>query len=171
MILIRKFFVTTLSAAVFVGLAVAANAQETTANDPTGFVGLLNNARAARGLRLVVHDPGAVAVAAQNNSLQLAYGLGHWATGGLGQVAAVGAGDARSALAMWISSPPHYALLFAPDLASVGFDIRGNAATASTRQGGYGYAAPATTWGMAAPAWSYGPPAYYGRGWRWRRGW
>ena len=171
MFLIRKFLVTTLSAVLFLAIAVAANAQETTANDPTGFVGLLNQARQARGLTAVAYDAAAVAVAAQNNSLQLAYGLGHWATGGLGQVAAVGAGDARSALAMWISSPPHYALLFAPDLASVGFDIRGNAATASTRQGGYTGAPIGWTWGVVAPTWSYPAPTYYGHGWRWRRGW
>lgn len=105
-----------------------------TPTDPTGFVAMLNHERAMRGLPAVAYDAAAAAVAVANNSHQLAMGLGHFVLGGYGQVAAIGVWDARSALAMWIGSPSHYAILFDPALASVGFDIRYGAATASTRQ-------------------------------------
>ena len=102
--------------------------------DPSGFTEALNAERAARGLPPVQYDAGAVATAAANNQAQLLYGLGHHVTNGLGQVAAIGAGDARAALAMWLNSPAHAGLLLAPDLTAVGYHGTGYAATAATRQ-------------------------------------
>ena len=103
--------------------------------DPSGFVEMLNAARAQRGLRPVVHSPQAAAVAAQNNAMQARSGLGHFVTGGFGQCAAVGMSDPASALAAWTGSPAHAALIYAPDLIAVGFDGRSGCATVATHQG------------------------------------
>ena len=124
-------------------------------DDPSGFVPLLNQARAQRGLAPVRHDPQAVAVAAINNQHQLARGLGHWHTGNMGQVAAVGMADARAALDAWTGSPSHAALIYAPDLVSVGYHQMGGVATASTQQ------SVVTTY--VQPTYYYGPVYYYRR--------
>lgn len=134
-----------------------------------GFVGLLNAARAQRGLPAVQHDAAAVPVAVANNAAQLVYGLGHHVTGGLGQVAAIGIADARSALAAWTQSPAHAAILYAPDLISVGYSQLGGAATAATSQsfGAAGYQQP--SYGAAPQNWApsqHWVPAQQYRGWR-----
>lgn len=117
-------------------LAASASAQQSPSGDPTGFVDLLNAARAARGLSSVAYDPTAAAVAAQNNAVQSANGLGHHVVGAYGQVAAVGMLDAASALRAWSESPAHAALIYAPDLVAIGYHQFGMCHTASTRQGG-----------------------------------
>ena len=130
------------------------------AQDDGGFVRMLNQARAARGLSPVAHNPAAAWHAYENNRLQSAYGLGHHHTGGLGQVAAVGVADARSALQMWMNSPPHFALLFAPDLVSVAYHQLGGVATASTQQ----------SFAVVQQQWAYPQQYYYAPpGWRMAR--
>lgn len=119
---------------ILASIAGAAQAQTAVA-DPSGFVPLLNQARAARGLAPVAHDPSAAVVAAQNNNAQAAWGLGHHVLGGYGQVAAVGMADARAALDAWTGSPSHAALIYAPDLVAIGYHQFGGCCTASTRQG------------------------------------
>lgn len=120
-----------------------AQAQE----DGTGFVAMLNQARAMRGLPAVRYSPEAAYVASVNNGYQALYGLGHHYTGSFGQVAAVGVGDAQAALSAWAGSPAHAALLFAPDLVGIGFHIAGGVATASTQQSfAYAYQPPYYIW-------------------------
>lgn len=154
--------------AVLIVLATLAGAAEaqTAPADPTGFVAMLNQARAARGLAPVAYDATAAATAAQNNAAQAAYGLGHHVVGPYGQVAAVGMADARAALDAWCGSPAHASIIFAPDLIAVGFHQLGNVATASTRQG---YpSAPAfqpVQWTYPATRW----PATYPVRWTWVR--
>ena len=141
-------------------LVMAAMGGVARAQDDGGFVWMLNQARAARGLSPVAHNPAAVQVAAQNNALQLARGLGHHFLGGYGQVAAVGAWDAKAALDMWTGSPSHFAILFAPNLASVGFHQIGGVATASTQQ----------SFAVVQQQWVYPQQYYYTPpGWRMAR--
>lgn len=147
--------------------------------DPSGdFVAMLNQARAARGLAPVAHDPAAVPTAAANNAAQATYGLGHWTTNGYGQVAAVGMPNAQAAFAAWCGSPGHAAILFAPDLVSVGYHQAGGCCTAATRQGGYAipapqpagwyYPSPGATWAICPAGATWYWPASGGRWRRWR---
>ncbi len=135
-------------------------------DDPSGFVPALNAERAARGLPAVAHDPAAVEVAAQNNSHQAAYGLGHHVLGGLGQCAGVGLHDALSALHAWLGSPSHAAILLDPGLVSVGCHGAGGCWTASTRSSGVRAITVIPVWCEFTPTQCY--PARRG-GWRWRR--
>lgn len=138
-------------------LVASTRAQQapTPAGDPTGFVQMLNAARAGRGLPPVAYDPDAAEIAAQNNRVQATSGLGHHVVGSYGQVAAVGMLDAASALRAWSESPAHAALIYAPDLAAIGYHQRGGCCTASTRQG-YPAFPPATA--PPAPAYVVPPP-------------
>lgn len=153
-----RFYVraTWIMLAMVVALLMAGSAK---AQDPSGFVGMLNQARVARGLRPVYHDPNGAAVAHQNNLAQAAGGLGHWVTGGYGQVAAIGAWDAKAALDMWTGSPSHAAIIFAPDLVSVGFSQWGSCATASTTQS---FAAVPIYGAVQSRVWTY-PAGFRGR--------
>lgn len=100
-----------------------------------GFIGLLNAARAHRGLSPVAYDPYAEGVSAQNNAMQSHRGLGHWFLGGLAQCSAVGQPDPASALTAWSQSPPHAAILFSPGLRSCGYSQVGACHTASGSMG------------------------------------
>ncbi len=105
-------------------------------DNASGFASQLNAVRASRGL------PGPVTVSAEtaaissrNNAWQRVRGLGHWDTGGLAQCAAIGCGDTTGALAMWLSSPPHAAILLHAGLTSVGYHGDGWAATVACSMG------------------------------------
>ncbi len=117
--------------------------------DPTGFCDALNAERAQRGLPPVTYDPNAAGTARRNNLAQRVYGLGHHVCEGLGQCAAVGLSGVHAALAAWTGSPSHYAIIYAPNLVSCGFDEVGGCCTVATSQGGYA----ATAQGQA--------PVYY----------
>jgi len=126
------------------------------------FVALLNQARAARGLGPVAYNAQAVVVARQNNAAQMARGLGHWVLGGFGQCSAVGFNDAASALFAWTNSPGHAAIIFAPSLASVGFDTMGGCCTVSTTDG---LAAVPIYGAVYQPTWTWTYPVRRGRRW------
>lgn len=136
-------------------LAAPANAQD--------FVAMLNQARAARGLGPVAYDGNAAAVAYQNNLAQLARGLGHHVLGGYGQVSAIGMSGPYAALQAWTGSPGHAAIIFSPDLISIGFSQVGGCCTASTTQG---FAAVPIYGAIYRPTWTWSYPARRG-GWRW----
>lgn len=120
--------------------------------DPSGFVPLLNAARAQRGLAPVAFDPNLAAHAGHNNALQAAHGLGHHAMAQAGQCAAA-AFDGTMALGMWAASPAHASILFSPGATTCGFAVGGGWATANVSSGGYTatYSAGVTTWGYATP--------------------
>lgn len=146
--------------------------------DPTGFVAALNAERAARGLAPVRHDPAAAAIACENNRHQLVRGLGHHVLGGFGQVAAVGASDAKDALARWMAGCPqwgfaHRDILMAPNLVAVGFDCRSGVATASTRQSFAVVPSPQQSPVAIQPVyvWMYPQYGWGHRAQRWHRGW
>jgi hypothetical protein len=122
-------------AAVHGSPSVVATVAACATGDPTGFCGLLNAARAARGLPPVAYDPAAANASAVNDQYQIARGLGHWFTAGFAQCSAVGVGDAASALGMWAASGPHAAILFAPSLRTCGYSQMGGCATASGSMG------------------------------------
>ncbi len=135
--------------------------------DPSGFTDALNAARAERGLAAVAYSPGAVEVAAVNNSRQTAYGLGHHVLGGLGQVAGMGPWDASGVLWSWLASPSHAAILLDPNLACVGYACSGWYHTASTSSAGIaGWQVGSGTY-WVYPHWTYYRPIR-GRGRRWR---
>lgn len=129
--------------------------------DPSGFADELNAARARRNLAPVAYDPGCATVAAENcRAMAAARAVGHFILGGLGQCAAF-ANDPRHALELWSGSPAHAAIIFAPDLVSVGYAAHGPWATISTRQS----FAVTQSWEVSPmPAWTYRP-----RRVRWRR--
>src|SRR5689334_23288151 len=131
----RLTITTPMLLAALIACGVMPGAARGQSGDPTTFTDQLNAARAARGLAPVAYNPEAVAVARQNNASQMAWGLGHWVCGSFGQCSAVGFNDAASALMAWSNSPSHAAIIYAPSLASVGFDATGNCCTVSTASG------------------------------------
>ncbi len=104
-------------------------------SDPSGFTDSLNVARGARGLDPAAHDRALVSTALANNSWQRVYGLGHHVTGGLWQVACIGSGDVSRVLATWSGSAAHAAMIYSPNLVSVGYANDGWAATATLVMG------------------------------------
>jgi hypothetical protein len=137
---------------------MAANAQ---AVDPTGFTEQLNGVRQIRGLAPVAYQPEGVSVSQANNAIQRVRGLGHYVTGGFGQCAAIGTGDTAGALAMWLNSPPHAAIILSPALTAVGYANDGYAASVACSMG---TTAPAASQGVQQ--WSKGPsgpaaPVYF----------
>ncbi len=140
-------------------------------DDPIGFVAALNAERSARGLAMVVHDPAAVEVAAQNNEYQAVYGIGHHYLGGFGQCAAMGAHTVASVLAAWLSHQAHADILLDPGLTAVGCHSSGWCWTVSTRSGGViATTAPVATGWHISPGtyWIYPAQCYPGRRWGWR---
>jgi hypothetical protein len=100
--------------------------------DPTGFVDALNTERAARGLSAVYFDETLAGLAASNNVHQLARGLGHFVSGGVGQVAAAGQSGPYGALRDWLFSPGHARILLSPWIRTVGYSQSGTYHTANT---------------------------------------
>jgi hypothetical protein len=99
------------------------------------FTDALNAQRQARGLGPVAFDQVLIPTSANNNAWQRLKGLGHWDTGGFAQVSAIGTGDISGTLAAWSWSAAHAALLYSPNLASVGYANDGYCATATLVMG------------------------------------
>jgi hypothetical protein len=87
--------------------------------DPYGFIGWLNQTRAAYGLSAVGYDANLSNWAAMNNDQQTARGMGHHVMGPASrQNAAMGAFENIGA--MWMNSPAHRAALLDPTITSIG---------------------------------------------------
>jgi len=116
-------------------LLFGATAHGQSGADPIGFTDQLNAARVGRGLAPVSYNSSSVGAAAANNAQQLVRGLGHFVTGGFAQCAGVGQPDSRSVLNAWSMSPGHAAILFSPQLVSVGYHQSGVCHTVSCLMG------------------------------------
>lgn len=110
--------------------AAAPTAIQTTTGDVLAPV---NAERARHGLRPLAFDANLAAWAASNNRAQGARGLGHHVQCGAWQCAAVGTPTAQAAVAMWMASPAHRAILLNPSLTSAGIAIGWNTATFNAR--------------------------------------
>ena len=97
-------------------------------------LGVLNAARARRGLHALAYDAGLAASAAANNAAMSVRGLGHFISApGASQCAAIGTPTAQAAVAMWERSPAHAALMLSPSVTRCGLAVSSNCATANFR--------------------------------------
>jgi len=101
----------------------AAPAADYYGSDPYGFLNWLNSTRASYGLGPVGYDQNLSNWASQNNSQQMARGLGHFVMGpARRQNSAAGAGFPG---AMWMASPAHRAALLDPTISWIGIAAAG----------------------------------------------
>jgi uncharacterized protein YkwD len=92
-------------------------------SDPYGFLSWLNSVRASYGLGAVGYDANLSGWASQNNSQQMARGLGHFVMGpARRQNSAMGSGFPG---AMWMASPAHRAALLDPTISWIGIAAAG----------------------------------------------
>ena len=100
------------------------------------FLCALNAERQKFGLQQVIGKLSLERVAAINNA-GISQGRGpHNHLGGYGQCAGIGYPTMQAALAGWLGSPSHRALILAADLTEVGYHQMGTLHTVSTWQGG-----------------------------------
>lgn len=128
------------------------------------FTDLLNIEREARGLSRVTFDPGSVPISERNNALQWLSGLGHHDTGGMGQCAIAGCNRTAYAVAKWIESPSHAAVILDPRLLWVGYACDGYFASVACSVSSLPVLASQTK-SAASPVATFPP---YGAAWRYR---
>lgn len=113
--------------------AVRYYATTTTTTTTTAASGLaeINAYRARYGLPPIAFDPSCDGLAATNNACQARRGLGHF-VGGV-QCAAVGTAHAAGAVAMWVASAPHRAILLSRSITRGACRVENGCATFQAR--------------------------------------
>lgn len=108
-----------------------AHSTTTTATAVAPGLAEVNAYRARHGLPPLAYDPSCDSAAATNNACQRARGLGHYVGGT--QCAAVGSASAAHAVAQWIASAPHRAILLSRSITRGAVRCEGGCATFQAR--------------------------------------
>lgn len=88
--------------------------------DPTGFLDLLNSARAQNSLDPLVWDQELADYAAKNNAVQRTEGLGHFVSANTWQCSFVNISTAENALSGFLADRRHRVILLRSDLTRCG---------------------------------------------------
>lgn len=100
---------------------------------PGDLLGEVNAARARAGLPALAADPGLASAAASNNAAQASRGLGHHVNPGAWQAAGAGYSSPAAAVAGWLASPAHRAIVLRPEARVAGAAMGGAYSTLNVR--------------------------------------